>query len=496
MFYKRILAAFMCAAMATGITAPSYAEDAVVDTVSEETEVQEEFQADVEVPLIEETEDITENAALSVPEDSHKVETLLTDAGEIYDRYEKASRSMNAFSGDIQGTASISAKLDAEASPLEITGNASLNTAFSREPFGACITADISGKAGGKEAETSFEFYMAPDKDTSSGFVPVYFGQNSKKEDKVVTQWTHVNIPQSYVEGLYKTESSDAASEDAVPENVSLDPLFFVPDKVKFQLARNGAKIDGEDCYVLLADIGSEEIIDWYKKTITDKLGTVITVPQVNASSSAASGIMGGMYKTDTPVQGASSSAAAASSLETKTVSVPFIPEYDRLFKSLVAPLKIRLELDISRNTFLPCRAHINLDGSDFEALSKAVSDYMGIKDSEGSIKDILLNVKNCSIDYFYNYDNIKDIAVPAEAVNKAVLLEPKEETVRKSNVQEKSEEDVFTPSASAPSGAILPSGPAAASASASASVLSGEEEDIDEIETEKSLIYKYETQK
>ena len=89
----------------------------------------------------------------------------------------------------------------------------------------------------------------------------------------------------------------------------------------------------------------------------------------------------------------------------------------------LLGGLVINFEIDVDTETFLPMRAHIDTEGSDWVSLGATVAAMMGLTDEEGNLMSVDLNVNDLHLDYTYNYDQEVSIEVPQEIVDVATDL-------------------------------------------------------------------------
>lgn len=85
---------------------------------------------------------------------------------------------------------------------------------------------------------------------------------------------------------------------------------------------------------------------------------------------------------------------------------------------SLLDGLKINLEYYVGTEDYLTVKTHLDLNGSDFGALSELLSSTVGSgsEDAAPTTMDLVLN--DCSFDMISSYDSVEPITVPEEALS------------------------------------------------------------------------------
>ncbi|MDD3796056.1 MAG: hypothetical protein PHE06_08845 [Lachnospiraceae bacterium] len=86
---------------------------------------------------------------------------------------------------------------------------------------------------------------------------------------------------------------------------------------------------------------------------------------------------------------------------------------------AIMSGFVINMEIDIADDTYLPAKMHIDMDGSDFTAISQLFAYSMAESAEDGSLTlpEIALDVSSLYIDAVYDYTTPVDITVPADAL-------------------------------------------------------------------------------
>lgn len=313
----------------------------------------------------------------------------------------------DAVSGTLTGT--IDLEFGTKKNMVPLKWDIEARSEMKPKPFELYIASDItkieSDMMGGL---SSFEIYIVPDENGSDKKL-LYFGSETD-DNKNKTEWKRVDIDDKIINKAFGIQ--DGISVMVIPNDLSM----FVLDSQK-------RMVDGENCYVLHADLSSDAILDWYNSKKSS-----------DASASAATG---------------SASAAAATVAATLNVK----PNYDELFRNALELIDIKMELDISEKTNLPKRLYITLEG-DMEELAKVIAPQ--------NAKNVNLKLNYASLEYLYEFGDV-EVDLPEEATNNAVVLENKKETRPVVNTS-----NVSTSNANTETGAVAAAAAAASSAIAS----------------------------
>ena len=314
----------------------------------------------------------------------------------------EALANKDSVSGTLTGTLDLEFGTKKNMVPLKWDIEA--RTEMKPKPFELYIASDItkieSEMMGGL---SSFEIYIVPDENGSDKKL-LYFGSETD-DNKNKTEWKRVDIDDKIINKAFGIQ--DGISVMVIPNDLSM----FVLDKQK-------RMVDGENCYVLHADLSSDAILDWY-----------------NSKKSS-----------DTSASAVSGSASAAASAVAATLNVR--PNYDELFRNALELLDIKMELDISEKTNLPKRLYVTLEG-DTEELGKVITPQ--------NAKNVRLKLNDASLEYLYEYGDV-EVDLPEEATSNAVVMENKKETRPVVNTSNVNTETAAVAAAAAAAASAIPS--------------------------------------
>ncbi|MCR4960223.1 MAG: hypothetical protein K6A74_02125 [Lachnospiraceae bacterium] len=278
-------------------------------------------------------------------------------ADEIMAKYKEASAAVEEVSATVDMNADIQLSMEGQTF-MSLTGNAAMNVAVDMDPLAIMETATMTGNMemggeGSQGGSLNMTMYMQPDE---NGAFAIYAGVDMG-------------------EGIEWMKQAMGEEETAkLMEMIEQAKSAQMPDlPVAFELAAEGADVNGTDCYVLNATL-----------TWTDLMNVLTTVIEQNKDQ-----------------------------LPEEVVSQ--IPDAETLnmVGAMFSGLKFNIQLSIAKDTYLPMRAYIDMEGSDWVTLGAVVGSLVAGDGGEGSAPNIGLDVNSLYMDYVYDYSTPVEIVVP-----------------------------------------------------------------------------------
>ena len=325
------------------------------------------------------------------------------------------------------GTADVVLKVQDTDFEIPLKGEIEAETSMKTDPFGIHITADVKGKMD-EEKEASFEFFIVPDETEKTDDRIVYFGMDSSDDKEKETTWKRIDINKDVLDKTFKLK-----------EDKESFVFSMLQDLSKFELDEKKREVNDKECYVLRASFTSDDLLKWYESKVKFETVSNGNTASASASASGAGSAAASLLAPEGAVLPSGTSSSSSASSASASVSVPetnvIVPEYDKLIRAFIEPLEINVEVDVREDSYLPERVEVTFDKSDWKELSKALYPFLDTEKSKINVSGMDMDVKELKLEYTYDYDDV-DITLPSEAVNKAVKLDNKKETITQSTNQ------------------------------------------------------------
>lgn len=274
------------------------------------------------------------------------------------------SAKMNEASADIKGaTAEATFNLDAAVAISDGTTNASLgvnangglNYLFSMDPFAMKADVDLTFSALGSGEQIKEEIYAVTDE---NGAMKMYM--NVTDPGTGVDQWIVQTIEDLNINELIATAGTQTMSFSEMADW-----------GITFALAPEAADVNGTECYLISATIDSASFQTLLQKSEEMTGQDILSDPNVS------------------------------------------------MVLSLLDGLKINVEYYVDAATYMPIKAHIDMNDSDFSMISQMLNGILGATASDDApASTIDLTVNDVSMDLSMNYGEAQTITVPQEALD------------------------------------------------------------------------------
>ena len=115
-------------------------------------------------------------------------------------------------------------------------------------------------------------------------------------------------------------------------------------------------------------------------------------------------------YDTMKPILEEAMSAVPSEELDDDTMA---------MVESLLSGLVFNLDMDVDAESYLPLKASMNMDGSDFSAFSDTLGYAFADTDEEGNfvVPEVTMNLDGTTMDFTYDYTVPAEISVPEDAL-------------------------------------------------------------------------------
>lgn len=238
---------------------------------------------------------------------------------------------------------------------LGIVANGALDYLFSMDPFAMKATIDLTFSALGSGQQVKEELYSVTDE---NGAMKMYMKVTDPGPG--VDQWMVQTVDDLNMKELMETATTQPISFSDMAEW-----------GIAFELAPEAADVDGAECYLISTTIDATSFQTLLQKT------EEITGQQITSD-----------------------------------------PDVSMVF-SLLEGLKINLDYYVDAATYLPVKAHIDMNGSDFSLISQMINGILGATASdEAPASTVDLTVNDLSMDLSMNYGEAQTITVPQEALD------------------------------------------------------------------------------
>ncbi len=273
---------------------------------------------------------------------------------EVMANYYEASKEAKSAAADVTMDADISVSVEGMEQAIDAVGHADMSMLFALEPIQYEINAKMNGSAMGMGGDLDMTMYMVDE----DGAIVTYSGVTMDEE----VQWIRQAIPAEDAQQLY----------DLIAQSSEMD-LSDMP--VTYELADEMTEVNGIECYTVTSTITAEDFINLYSY-VMEKAGDAIP-------------------------EEAASTMPTAEDLEMVT--------------SVLAGLKVNLELDIAADTFKPIRMYMDTEGSDWTMIAAVFASMTGMTKEDGTLMSVDLDVKSLFMEAVYDYEAEVAVTVPDE---------------------------------------------------------------------------------
>lgn len=283
---------------------------------------------------------------------------------DVLAKYTEASSAVKEVTATVDMAADAAISVADEGS-MSLNGNASMDIAVALDPMQMYVDAQMNGKMAMMDQEQGGEIamtiYGVPGDD--NGLV-MYAGMN----DGSGMEWAKSTIPAEAMEQM------QALIANSAQFNAAELPITYT-------LADATTDVNGSECYVLGCTLTWEDAMNVYTAVMekfADQLPEEATSQLPDADTLA---MVGGMLN----------------------------------------GLKFNIEIDVDTTTYLPMRAYMDFEGSDWVTLGAVIAAATGATNEDGSLPDVSLDVNDLHMEYIYHYDEPVEITVPDDVIEQAV---------------------------------------------------------------------------
>ena len=278
-------------------------------------------------------------------------------ADEILQQYMAASVEATEVNCSADLKADVTIELPDMDTTFGLSAGGAMEAAATMDPLAAHVSGNISFDAMGESGSYDIDMYMAPDADGSFGaYVNMDMGEES-------TGWTYQAI-----------DEETAAQILEVIEKAKDFDMTSLP--LQFTLGDDTLDVNGHTCYRLLSSITWQDVMNLLPALMQAVSESGEEIPEMPGEEELA--------------------------------------QVGAIFDGLV----INCEIDVDTESYLPMRAYIDTEGSDWTAIAAVFASYAGLTNEDGSLMNVNISVNDLYIDYLYDYDTPIEIVVPDEALS------------------------------------------------------------------------------
>ncbi len=286
----------------------------------------------------------------------------------VLEKYREASNAATSFSATTNMNANLSLNIPDMGSTFDALGSGTMDIAVSTDPLALSATGSFSGSAVGQSGSMDIGMYMETAED---GSLNMYVGTGDEWQKQTIS-------------------AEDAAQLTKMMKEQNID---YSAMPLTYTLGSEPVDVNGTECYQLLTTMTWDDvknIINW-------------SIDQVDLNALA-----------DGDESVAEQEDDIQDSLSEVKSALAMVDPY-------AAGLQMNFEVDVDTTTYLPMRAHLDMDGSDWSNLVMIAGSMMHMTNDDGSAMKLDLTVNDLFIDYIYNYTDAVVAPVPDNVKSQAV---------------------------------------------------------------------------